>query len=427
VNGDRIPLDKDGCLRINFVGPPGTIPSVPFHDILDDAHAQRPRPEFRGAIVLIGITSWADEDVEAVPFNNTYAYPLPLKMPRLMVATEIHANIVSTLSDRAYIQTPAWLHPLPFLLLFGVLLGTAYARLGPGWGLLLGVVHHLAWKGFAAAAFIHAHWQVECVGMVLLGFLTYGVTYALRWRSLRRTLGVVKSESVAHALERDPRKLALGGKECEVTVFFSDVRNFTSFSEAHAAHEVLNLLNGYYSAVIPMIEAAGGTVTTYMGDGIMVLFGAPTAHRDHALRAVATAVAIVQKVRELKATWARLGCVDFDIGVGIHTGKALVGSVGSPQRLDYTAIGDTVNTAARIEAENKAQGTQILISAATYAALPEAERVRLGCADQPTATTVKGKLEALLLYPVKPPQDRKISPTDKVPAGTATVTGPKPQ
>jgi class 3 adenylate cyclase len=300
-------------------------------------------------------------------------------------------------------------------------LGAAYARLGPGWGLLLGVAHHLAWKIFAAAAFIHANWQVECVGMVLLGFLTYGVTYAARWRSLRRTLGVVKSESVAKALEQDPRKLALGGKECEVTVFFSDVRNFTAFSEGHAAHEVLSLLNGYYSAIIPMIEAAGGAVTTYMGDGIMVLFGAPAPHKDHALRAVAAAVAILQKVRELRATWVRLGCVDFDIGVGIHTGKALVGSVGSPQRLDYTAIGDTVNTAARIEAENKALGTHILISAATYAALPEAERVRLGCAKQPTATTVKGKNEALLLYPVKILEEGTCPPTDRILAGNATT------
>jgi adenylate cyclase len=110
---------------------------------------------------------------------------------------------------------------------------------------------------------------------------------------------------------------------------------------------------------------------------------------------------MVHKLQEIKATWVELGCADFDIGVGIHSGKAVVGSVGSPQRLDFTAIGDTVNTAARIEAANKDFGTQILISAATYAALPEEQRSRLGCADQPTATTVKGKQEELLLYPVE--------------------------
>jgi adenylate cyclase len=410
VNGERIPLDEDGCLRINYVGPPGTFPVVPFHDILDDARANRARPEFRGAIVLIGITSFRDEDVNAVPFNNTYAYSLPIQMPRLMVSTETYANIVSTFTDRAYIHTPAWLSSLPLLLLFGVLLGAAYARLSPVWGLLLAAIHHVAWKVFAAMAFIHANWHIECVGMVLLGFLTYGVTYAVRWRTLRHTLGLLKSESVAQAFEQDPRNLSLGGTECEVTVFFSDVRNFTAFSEAHAPHEVIGLLNGYYSAVVPMIEDAGGTVTTYMGDGIMVLFGAPVAHKDHALRAVRVAVAIIQKVHELKSTWVKLGCPGFDIGVGIHTGKALVGSVGSPQRLDYTAIGDTVNTASRIESENKALGTHILISTATLAALPEHERVRLGCADQPRATTVKGKNEALLLYAVNILEDGAAHP-----------------
>jgi adenylate cyclase len=200
-----------------------------------------------------------------------------------MVSTETHANIISTLSDRAYIHTPSWLNPLLLLLLFGVVLGAVYARLSPAWGLLVAVIHHFAWKMLVVLAFFFASWRVVSVGMVLLGIMAYGVSYVARWRNLRRTLGVVTSEPVAQALEQDPRKLMLGGKECEVTVFFSDVRNFTTFSEGHTAQEVVSLLNGCYSAVIPLIEAEGGTVTTYMGDGIMVLFGAPVAHQDHAL------------------------------------------------------------------------------------------------------------------------------------------------
>jgi len=308
VNGERIPLDEDHNLRINFVGPSGTFPVVPFGSVLEAAREKRALPEFHpGTIVLIGITAWTDQDLEAVPFNNNNCYLVPDEVPRLMAVTEIHANIISTLVDRAYIRSPPWRSSLPLLLVFGALLGGAYGRLSPGWGLLLAVAHHVAWKGIALAAFTYLSWRLEQVGMLLLGAAAYGLIYAARWRSLRRTLGVVKSDTVAKALEEDPRKLNLGGKECVVTVFFSDVRNFTSYSEEHTAKEVVSLLNAYYSAVIPVIEAEGGTVNTYMGDGIMVLFGAHVEYPDHALRAVRAAVAMVRKVRELKPTLGRTG------------------------------------------------------------------------------------------------------------------------
>src|SRR5262249_48080910 len=148
------------------------------------------------------------------------------------------------------------------------------------------------------------------------------------------------------------------------------------------------LLNAYYGVIVPIIEEHGGTLNQYMGDGIMVIYGAPARCAYHALRAVRTAAAMVRRVHELSGRWAGL-CdpafrwpdpkhPEFRIGVGIHTGKVVVGSVGSPKRLDYTAIGDTVNGAARIEAENKRLGSEILISAQTRAALPEMERERLG-------------------------------------------------
>lgn len=403
VGEEVIPIDAGQNLRINFVGPPNSIPEISFRDVFAAAQSGRPMPVFQGAIVLIGITAWSDADTQGVPFNNNYARVLPGEMPPLMGTTEVHANVISTLSDSAYIRTPPWLESFPWLLGFGALLGAAYARLTPGWGLLLAVTHHIAWEAVALMAFTYFGWRIEMVGMMLLGVLAYGATYTMRWRNLRRTLSVVKSEQVARALEADPRKLSLslGGKDSIITVLFSDIRGFSTFSETHPAQEVLSLLNAYFSAIVPEIEAEGGTLNTYMGDGIMVLFGAPVEHPDHALRAVRAAVAMLRRVRSLAETWAELGCDDFQIGIGIHTGRAVVGSVGSPGRVDYTAIGDTVNAAARIETENKAFGTQILISSATHAALPEEERQRLGCAATPTATTVKGKQEELFLYPVE--------------------------
>src|SRR4051794_4769369 len=216
-------------------------------------------------------------------------------------------------------------------------------------------------------------------------------------------MGVVKSEAVALALENDPHKLDPGGEEREVTVLFADVRDFTTFSEGHSPHEVVALLNAYFDAVVPLIEAEGGTIDKYMGDGIMVLFGAPASQGDHALRAVQAAVGMVGKVHELKGDWAKLGNPQMRIGVGVHTGRVVVGAIGSRRRLDYTAIGDTVNAASRIESENKQQGTEVLISAATHAELPPGEATRAGCAAEPRRVHVKGKTEELLLYPVNVP------------------------
>jgi adenylate cyclase len=139
----------------------------------------------------------------------------------------------------------------------------------------------------------------------------------------------------------------------------------------------------------------------------MVIFGAPALQPDHALRAVRAAVAMVRRVHELKEQWARFDRLGvwkpaggMRIGVGVHTGQVVVGTVGSPGRLDYSAIGDTTNAAARIEAKNKDLGTEILISGVTYAALPPEERTRLGCTAEAAEVPVKGKMATLRLHRV---------------------------
>lgn len=400
VGGEPIPLDADQRLRINFAGPPGAFPVLPFREVLAAARSGQALPGLEGAMVFVGVTARSQQDYHATPYANRYALWGPRGTAGLMAGTELHAHVAAALSDRAFLTTPAWLHPWPWLLLTGAALGFAFARLNLERGLLLAVGHHFAWKGIAFAAFALAGWRVEMSGMLLLGALAYGATFGLRWRHMRAALGVVKSEAVARALEADPRRLDPGGEEREVSVLFADVRGFTSFSESHSPREVVALLNAYFTAVVPLVEAAGGTLNQYMGDGVMVIFGAPARQADHALRAARVAVAMARQVRAESATWAKLGYPGMRIGVGVHTGRAVIGCVGSPRRLDYTAIGDTTNTAARIEAENKRLGTEVLLSAATWHALPGPDRGRLGGAAEPVPASVKGKQECLLLYPV---------------------------
>jgi class 3 adenylate cyclase/CHASE2 domain-containing sensor protein len=397
--GDRpVPVEADGALRINYVGPPGTIPAVSFKDVLADAKARRTRPELAGAVVILGVTARSHQDYHPTPYANHYARWLGQQEPGLMSGPEVQANIYATLEDGGYIRAPWWLSPLPMLLVFGAALGWAFARLDLRRGLLLAAAHHFAWKGLALAGFALFAWRIRLMAMLLLGAVVYAAAFLHRWRTLRRMFGLTKSEAVALALERDPDRLESAGEERAVTVLFADIRGFTDFSEGHTPQQVVALLNAYFDAVVALIEAEGGVIDKYMGDGIMALFGAPASLPDHALRAARAAVAMVRRVHERRSDWARLGNPALRIGVGVNTGKAVVGAIGSRGRLDYTAIGDSVNAASRIASENKEQGTEILLSAATVAALPAGEGAKLGLEKEPRRVHVKGKTEELLLY-----------------------------
>ena len=307
LGGEAIPLDADQKMRINFVGPPGTVPTISFSRLLEAARSRQPMAEFRGAIVIIGSIGAAGQDVHNTPYSNRYADYLHRMGGGLMSGPEIHANIIATLHDRAFITTPWWLSSLPWFLAIGAALGHAFFRLGLGAGFLLAVVHHFGWKAFALLAFVYGHWRVEMGGMLLLGAMAYFVAFAWRWRVLRQVLRAVKSAPIAQALEMDPGRLRLGGESRVVTVLFADIRGFTTFSESHTPAEVVALLNAYYQVVIPPIEAEGGIIDKFIGDGLMVLFGAIPARADHAEAAVRAALAIVRCIEDNRSALGDAG------------------------------------------------------------------------------------------------------------------------
>jgi class 3 adenylate cyclase len=402
-----IPLDRHGDMRINYVGPPGTIPSVPLTDVLEAAQGKRTlQQDWQGAMVLIGVTAGLQEDKHPVPrMNRSLLDVLASTWHRheldQMPGVEIHANTIATLADRRFFVTPWWLSTPLLLILAGAGLGMAFTRLTLEAGAALLIAYLAGWLSFCLLLFRYTDWPVEQVAMYFLGVLLYGVVFALRWRWIRRMMGMMKSEAVARALEAGAGKLDLRGEQREITVLFTDVRNFTDFSESHPAADVVRLLNEFFAAAVPLIEAEGGIVNQYLGDGMMVLFGAPELQPDHALRAVRAALAILSRVHQLAGRWKDLGAEAFRIGIGIHTGKAVVGTVGSPRRLDYTAIGDTVNTAARIESCNKQLHSELLVSQSTLAALSEADRQRLAPAWESNTLSVKGKREPLTVYALR--------------------------
>ncbi len=421
VDYRRVPLEGPHALRVNYVGPSGTIPHVSFKDVLAAARGggkapalvdNRKRPvDFEAAIVLIGATAHSQGDYHATPYTNR-ALLFARIGPRLMSGTELLANVVATIGDRAFITTPWPLVSLPWVVVVGAALGFAFGGMTLTQGFILCFVHHFAWKGLALAAFCYASWRVEVGAMLMTGVLAYGATFALRWRRLRQGMfGVVKGRLLADRLEAGPNYPSLYPTERGISVLFADIRGFTNWSHGHTPTEVVALLNTYFEAIIPLVEAQGGTVDKYIGDGVMVLFGVPDDAPDHAVRALRAAVAIVVRVHEMGPTWARHDFHDFRIGVGVATGPAVVGMIGSRSRLDYTAIGDTVNAAARIESANKDLGSEVLISARTRNAAGSEVFAQLGGVDEPASAAAHGLPKGLTVYRVAVP-------------GVATVSAP---
>ncbi|MCZ2343357.1 MAG: CHASE2 domain-containing protein [Bacteroidales bacterium] len=398
---DTIPVAADGTIAINWVGPPGTFSTIPFRQVLAAAQAGEPVPELNGKIALIGTTDPAFQDYHATPYSNGYTSFRPSASGR-MAGVEIHANTIATIRDRAFITTPTRLSPWPWLLVTGPLLGLVFARTNLIAGLIIAIGHHVGWKLLAAYALMTGNWRVDLIGMLSLGALTCAASFANRWLVLRRVLGAVKSQALAKALEENPSRLDLAGENRTVTVMFVDIRGFSTFS-AEVRNEpakVVTLLNAYFSAVIPGIEKSGGTVNQFMGDGMMILFNAPMEYPDHASRAIQAARGMIRAVRDHAAEFEKLGLPNLRIGVGINTGTCTVGAVGARTRLDYTAIGDVTNAAARLEAATKEVGAPILIGAGTYAALTPEEQKANALDFEPQELTLKG-VGKLKVWPIQ--------------------------
>jgi adenylate cyclase len=200
-------------------------------------------------------------------------------------------------------------------------------------------------------------------------------------------------EYVVKELLENPDSFRLGGATQLITVLFADIRGFTSFAENEDPEKVVGLLNEYFSAMSQIIFEHGGTLDKYIGDGLMALFGAPTASPDDARNAVRAAVAMQRRIATLNPELVAAGFSEVAVGIGLHTGDATVGYIGSEQRSEYTAIGDTVNLASRLESNTT--GGQILISEAT--ALGSGAIFPLTKRD---ALTVKNRVQPVEVYEV---------------------------
>ncbi|HET9488160.1 MAG TPA: adenylate/guanylate cyclase domain-containing protein [Methylomirabilota bacterium] len=211
---------------------------------------------------------------------------------------------------------------------------------------------------------------------------------------IRSTFGRYVSPEVARTLLESPEALRLGGAKREVTILMSDLRGYTRFAEHGDPADVMAILNACLGRLSEVVIAYGGTINEFIGDAIFAIFGAPLDHPDHAERAAAAALAMQRAMAELNEAHAARGLPRFEMGIGVNTGEAVVGNIGSEQRAKYGVVGSAVNTAARIEGATV--GGQVFVSAATY------ERIRdIAEVSSPVSVEVKGLSEPLRLYELR--------------------------
>jgi len=227
------------------------------------------------------------------------------------------------------------------------------------------------------------------IGLVVIYYLTE--ERSRKW--ITDVFGKYVSPVVIDNLIKNPDLIKLGGEKRNITIFFSDIRGFTSISERLDPEDLVQLLNEYLTEMTDIIRKNQGLVDKFMGDAIMAFWGAPLDLTDHAEVACSSSLEMMDKLRELQKKWKNDGIPSFDIGIGLNSGDAIVGNMGSSTRFDYTAIGDNVNLASRLEGLNKTYGTNIIISQDTYKVIKDKFETR-----KLDAVMVMGKKKPILIY-----------------------------
>ncbi len=347
-------------LLINFHRQVDYFPQVSYQQIINGNYKQG---LFTNKLVLVG------------PADNTLGDYFMTPLGDYRPGVRIQAEIIDNYLENSFISPAATFQVVLAILLFSLLTAGLYFYLTPLRGVFLSLVVGSSLVGGSTGLLVYCHFYFPVAALelvLILNLISSNLISYLQSEQQRTHLKTVFSRYLAPQVMEEvislPEQKYLSGQRRAITVLFVDLSGFTSFAEHKTAEEIVTLLNKYFSMITEQTFAQQGTLNKFLGDGAMIFFGAPTSQPDHALRAVKLAVNIQQAVADNSELL-------LPVSIGINTGEAVVGNIGSFQRTDYTAIGDVVNTAARIEAEAKAK--EILLGAATYKLLPESYSCRL--------------------------------------------------
>jgi adenylate cyclase len=361
--GRKIPRStfEHGSLPIDFAGPPETFKSISYAKVM---RGEFPADLFQGKLAIVGASSPILQDLHATATTGNVQ----------MSGPEIWANATATLLEGVPLRdVPGWLNILMIVVL-GTVVPLGSMRLRQWRSLLdaiaLAVVFTIAVQvAFNSGRIVTFVYPLLALALGTLG--TLAVLYVGETIERARVHDLfarfVPADVVDQVVASAGGNLRLGAVERDCTVLFSDLRGFTSFSEKLPATRVIEVVNTYLNEMTEAIHAAGGTLIAYMGDGIMAVFGAPLEQPDHADRALAAATEMIGPRLDAFNAWiAEHGHEhQFAMGVGINSGPVMAGNIGSEQRVEYTALGDTTNTASRLEGMTKGSGHMLFVADTT--------------------------------------------------------------
>ena len=320
---------------------------------------------FKDKIVIVATSALGLSDTFQTPYGDQGRMP----------GMQIHATIVDNILNRSFLRPAPASWSIVLLIISTILVGLLGVHLGFWWALAAAFVVGFSDAGVAAFSFLRGYW-LPCVptviGLLFAQFSSVAYKYFVEDRAKRQVKALFSryvSPAVVKELIEDPSKARLGGQRREMTVLFSDIRGFTTFSEAGRPEEVIRQLNEYFSRMVELLFQHHGTLDKFVGDMIMGLFNAPILDPEHPDHAVQMGLAMLQGLKVLNERWTSEGRPNLDIGVGINTGDMIVGNVGSERTLSYTVIGDNVNLGSRLESLNKQYQSHIIISEATRSRL----------------------------------------------------------
>ncbi len=401
-----VPLEDGFFMNVNFRGEPGKV--FEQRQAYQVVNGDIDPTFFKDKIVLIGATSVSLQDIYPVPFEGS-TNPMP--------GVEVNANVIDTIISGQFISRwPVLLGALAVLFL-GILAYVFSISSRPLIGIWLTIGTGVAYLILWAVAFTQLRTEIYVVAPLIglvLGFAVPSVeratTEALARRRVRGMFErFVSPEMVEQMVESGLE--ASRGQRTELTILFSDIRGFTTMSEKMSPNEVVDLLNEYLGVMTDVILKHGGTIDKYEGDLIMAFFNAPIAQSDHPKRAVEAAIDMRLALDQLKAKWAKEGTrpTNFEMGIGLNTGDAFVGLIGSEKRINYTCIGDSVNLASRVQDLTKDLKWPLLITEFTYERIKDEFEAEFG-----EARLVKGKTVPVGMYRVigrkGAPESEKVRP-----------------
>lgn len=383
----NIPTDAQGQILIPYLGKRGRFPYLSASEVL---HSTKPIPDLENAIILIGTSAIGLADLRPTPVQASFP------------GVEIQANILHAIlhpDTIAYI--PDWTEgaTILWLVLLGLLMTLIYPLLSP-------VTLVLSGTGLLITTFLSNYWLwaihkinlpiVISLLLIMAVSSIYVVYYLIRENRDRRQIHDMFGQYVPlehiNKLIENPAEINTHGEKREMTVLFSDLRNFTALSEPLSTRELKTFLNQYLTPITKIIFDNQGTIDKYVGDMVMAFWGAPLKHPEHASQAVKAALQMQQKITEMQADFSRLGLQTVAAGIGIHTGEMNVGDMGSDYRRAYTVLGDAVNLGSRLEGLTKFYGIKILVSEDTKEQCPD---IVFRYIDY---VRVKGKQDAIKIY-----------------------------